>query len=366
MSSGNNTDSSNNGNSGNKIDWQRVATPDLIDQVEDSLEMQIAKFDKQLRRRHDKLMKRVAEQEAQRKAEEERRKAEEEAKRVAEEEARKLAEEEARKLAEEEAKKKAEEAAQKRAKFQAQWKAYLERKAREKAKAKAAAEAMRAQIVQKAGQGKKPKPKPKQCRAASQCTPDKEVQGWYPPCDRCQKSGNSKGCVLPDNARTPMCHQCQKMKVKCYFEVSMATMKRSASNKKRKESETLVTVVATSLRGGEKHKRTRRAVADVASTKEIEEALGGFSVAGPSMQPDPVAQVLDWKLGEVIVAIDCNMRELARLGGKMDGFAWEMKRMANHSDRKGKGRARPEETEEVEEKSDDVSNVDAEGEDADE
>ena len=106
------------------------------------------------------------------------------------------------------------------------------------------------------------------------------------------------------------------------------------------------------------------------STEEIEEALGGFSVAGPSTQPDPVTQVLDWRLGEVIVAIDHNTRELARLGGKMDGFAWEMKRMANHSDRKGKGRARPEETEEEEEKSDDgedkeevddVSNVDVEG-----
>ena len=101
------------------------------------------------------------------------------------------------------------------------------------------------------------------------------------------------------------------------------------------------------------------------------------------MQPDPVVQVLDWRLGEVIVAIDHNTRELARLGGKMDGFAWEMKRMADHSDWKGKGRARPEETEEEEEKSDDgedkeeaddgedkeeadnVSDADAEGEDAD-
>ena len=63
--------------------------------------------------------------------------------------------------------------------------------------------------------------------------------------------------------------------------------------------------------GGEKCKRTRRAVADVVSTKEIEEALGGFSVAGPSTWPDPVAQVLDWRLGEVIAAIDCNTRELA-------------------------------------------------------
>ena len=143
-------------------------------------------------------------------------------------------------------------------------------------------------------------------------------------------------------------------------------MKRSASGEKRKESETSATVVVTSPQGGKKRKRTRRAVADAASTEEIEEALGGFSVAGPSMRPDPVVQVLDWRLGEVIAAIDCNTRELARLGGKMDGFVWEMKRMANHSDRKGKGRARPEETEEEEEKSDDMSNADAEGEDVDE
>ena len=52
-------------------------------------------------------------------------------------------------------------------------------------------------------------------------------------------------------------------------------------------------------------------MADTASTKEIEEALGGFSVAGPLTQPDPVAQVLDRRLGEVIAAIDCNTRELA-------------------------------------------------------
>ena len=77
----------------------------------------------------------------------------------------------------------------------------------------------------------------------------------------------------------------------------------------------------------------------------------------------------------MIAAIDRNTRELARLGGKMDGFTWEMKRMADHSDQKGKGRARPEETEEEEEKSDDredkeeaddMSDADAEGEDADE
>ena len=125
-------------------------------------------------------------------------------------------------------------------------------------------------------------------------------------------------------------------------------------------------MVAKLLQGGEKHKRSKRAVANAASTKEIEEALGGFLVAGPSMQLDPVAQVLDWRLGGVIAAIDRNTRELAQLGGKMDRFVWEMKRMANHSNQKGKGRARPEETEEEEEKLDDVSNAHAEGEDADE
>ena len=153
MSSGNNIDSGNNGNGANKIDWQCATTPDLIEQVEDLLEMQIAKFDEQLRCRCEKLMKRVAKQEAQRKAKEESRKAEEEAKRVAEEEARKLAEEEA--------KKKAKEDSQKRAKFQVRWKADSERKAREKAEAKVAVEVMRAQIAQKVGQGEKPKPKPK-------------------------------------------------------------------------------------------------------------------------------------------------------------------------------------------------------------
>ena len=62
----------------------------------------------------------------------------------------------------------------------------------------------------------------------------------------------------------------------------------------------------------------------------------------------------------MIAAIDRNTRELAQLRGKMDRFTWEMKRMADHSDRKGKGKAWPEETEEEEEESDDVSDVDAE------
>ena len=55
----------------------------------------------------------------------------------------------------------------------------------------------------------------------------------------------------------------------------------------------------------------------------------------------------------------------------MDGFAWEMKRMANHSDQKGKGKAQPEETGEEERldngedngEVDDLSDEDAEGED---
>ena len=100
MSSGNNTDSGNNGNGADKIDWQRIASPDLIEQADNSLEVQITKFDEQSHRRRNKLMKRVAEQEVQKKAEEERKKAEEEAKRAAEEEARRLAKEEAKKRAE--------------------------------------------------------------------------------------------------------------------------------------------------------------------------------------------------------------------------------------------------------------------------
>ena len=151
MSSGNNTNNGSNGNGANKIYWQRIALPNLVEQVDDSLEVQIAKFNKQSCCQRDKLMKQVAEQEAQRKAEEERRKAKEEAKRAAKEEVRKLAEEEA--------KKKAEEDTQKRAEFQAWWQANLERKARKKAEAKAAMEVMRALIVQKAVQGEKPKPK---------------------------------------------------------------------------------------------------------------------------------------------------------------------------------------------------------------
>ena len=71
MSSGNNTDGGNNGNGADKIDWQCVTLPNLVEQVDDSLEVQIAKFDEQSRCRRDKLMKRAAKQEAQKKAKEE-------------------------------------------------------------------------------------------------------------------------------------------------------------------------------------------------------------------------------------------------------------------------------------------------------
>ena len=80
MSSGNNTNSGNNGNSADKIDWQCIASPNLLEQVEDSLKVQIVKFNEQSHCQHNKLMKQAAEQEAQRKAKEERKKAKEEAK----------------------------------------------------------------------------------------------------------------------------------------------------------------------------------------------------------------------------------------------------------------------------------------------
>ena len=126
-------------------------------------------------------------------------------------------------------------------------------------------------------------------------------------------------------------------------------MERSMSREKRKESEMSATAIETLPRGGKKCKRTKKVVVDTASTKEIEEAMGSFSVVGPSTQPDPVAQVLDCQLGEVITVIDRNTRELAWLGGKMDGFAWEMQWLANVGDQKGKGKARAEEPEDGEE-----------------
>jgi len=92
----------------------------------------------------------------------------------------------------------------------------------------------------------------------------------------------------------------------------------------------------------------KKVIADAVSTEEIEAAMGGFSVAGPSSRPDPVALVLDHQLGEIVVAIDRNTRELAKLGRQVEGIAWEMKRAADAKDAKGKGKAMPEESEEQE------------------
>ena len=87
---------------------------------------------------------------------------------------------------------------------------------------------------------------------------------------------------------------------------------------------------------------------------------------GPSTQPDPVAQVLDCRLGEVIAAIDRNTRELARLGSRMDGFAWEMQRLADAGDQKGKGKARAEEPKDGEEWSEKTEESEDSGDDDDE
>ena len=47
MSTGSNTGSGNNSNGTDRIDWQHIALPDLLEQVENSLKVQIAKFDEQ-------------------------------------------------------------------------------------------------------------------------------------------------------------------------------------------------------------------------------------------------------------------------------------------------------------------------------
>ncbi|KIM60183.1 hypothetical protein SCLCIDRAFT_26829 [Scleroderma citrinum Foug A] len=284
MSSGNNTDGGNNSNGADKIDWQHVALPNLVEQVDNSLKVQIAKFDKQLRRRRDKLMKQAAKQEAQKKAKEERKKAKEEAKRAAEEEVRRLAEEEA--------KKKAKEDARKRAEFQAQWQADRDR-------------------------ARSPSPSPSNVRRPVSARPTRKSRGGTPR-------------VTEDEGQVPL------------RGIGGDDDEVGQQGEMQRERDVSDCGCDVAVRG-------RKA-------QEDEEGGG---------RCDPVAQVLDRRLGEVIAAIDRNTRELARLGGKMDGFAWEMKRMADHSDRKGKGKARLEETEE-EEKLDDVSNVDVEGEDADE
>jgi len=152
--------------------------------------------------------------------------------------------------------------------------------------------------------------------------------GFKPPCDQCRRSGNSGGCELADGARTLTCGQCQRSKVKCTFSVSTVVMERLASREQRKQSEKTVEV-EMSPRGGEKQKWTKKAIANTTSTKEIEAVLEGTLVAGPSTRPDPVTLVLDRRLGEVTVAIDHNTRELAKLGQRVEGIAWEAKRVAD-------------------------------------
>jgi len=169
--------------------------------------------------------------------------------------------------------------------------------------------------------------------------------GFRPPCDRCRRSGNSEECELADGARTPTCGRCQRSKIKCTFDVSTVAMERSVSGEKRKQGKKTAEV-NMSLRGGEKRKRTKKTIVDAARTEEIEAALEGTSVAGPSTRPDPVALVLDRRLREVIAAIDSNTRELAKLGRRVEGIAWEVKRVADAGDPKGKGKAMPEESEE--------------------
>jgi len=171
------------------------------------------------------------------------------------------------------------------------------------------------------------------------------IMGFRPPCDRCRRSGNSGECELADGACMLTCSGCQRSKIKCTFKVSTVAMERSTSREKRKQGKKSAEV-NTSPRGGEKRKRTKKTIANAASTEEIEAALESMSVAGPLTRPDPVALVLDHRLREVIAAIDCNTRELAKLGQRVEGIAWEAKRVADAGDPKGKGKAMPEESEE--------------------
>ena len=135
----------NIGNDASGIDWKQVASPDLLEQMDDSIEVQIAKVNEQSQRRRDKIMKRAAKQEAQRKVEEEKRKAKEEAKQKAEEEKWKAEVEEKQKA--EENKHRAEE----------EYRAQAKVKRKQKANVREATEAFRAKIAQGGAQGAKPK-----------------------------------------------------------------------------------------------------------------------------------------------------------------------------------------------------------------
>ena len=135
----------NIGNDASGIDWKRVVSPDLLKQMDDLIEIQIVKVDKQSWRRHNKIMKRAAKQEAQKKVEEEKCKAKEEAKQKAEEEKQKTEEEEKQKA--EENKCRAEE----------EYRAQAKVKRKQKADVREATKAFRAKIAQGGAQGTKPK-----------------------------------------------------------------------------------------------------------------------------------------------------------------------------------------------------------------
>ncbi|KIM65166.1 hypothetical protein SCLCIDRAFT_22978 [Scleroderma citrinum Foug A] len=189
--------SGNNSNDASGIDWKWVVSPNLLKQMNNSIEVQIVKVDKQLWQRCNKIMKRVAEQEVQRKAEEEKCKAKEKAKQKAEEEKWKAKEEEKWKAKEKEkwkAKKeekwKAKEEEKWMAKEEEKWKAEENKhraeeeyrmqgevKRKQKADVQEVTEAFRVKIAQGGVQGMKPKPP----RAVSQCMPNEGIKRWYPP-----------------------------------------------------------------------------------------------------------------------------------------------------------------------------------------
>jgi len=118
------------------------------------------------------------------------------------------------------------------------------------------------------------------------------IMGFKALCDQCRRSGDSGGCELADSVCTPTCSRCQQSKVKCTFGVSTAAMERAVSGEKRKQGEKSAEM-NMSLRGGEKRKQMKKAIANATSTKEIEVVLEGTLVAGPLTWPDPVMLVLD-------------------------------------------------------------------------
>ena len=136
--------SGNNSNDASGIDWKRVASPNLLEQMDNSIEVQIAKVDEQSQQRCNKIMKRVAEQEVQRKAEEEKCKAEEKAKQKAEE----------KWMAKEEEKWKAEE---NKHRAEEEYRVQGEVKRKQKANVQEVTEAFRVKIAQGGVQGAKPK-----------------------------------------------------------------------------------------------------------------------------------------------------------------------------------------------------------------